>query len=84
MRSRALSLPPKKRRLSPRGGSSLPAVDHRELAEGGQAGPAEPCLCLGLGKFEGLFRPATLPKILSREKVAFQARFVELLLHATH
>lgn len=68
MRSRALSLPPKKRRLSPRGGSRLPAVDDRELAEGGQAGPAEPCLCLGLGKFEGLFRPATLPKFSQERK----------------
>lgn len=52
-----ISLPPEKRRLSPRGGGRLPAgVEGRELAEGGQAGPAEPCMCLGPGKFEGLFR----------------------------
>lgn len=58
-RQEHISLPPKKRRLSPRGGGRLPAGVEAELAEGGQAGPAGPCLCLGTAKFEGLFRPSS-------------------------
>lgn len=86
MGSRAHLPSPKKRRLNPRGEGRQPVgMEGKELAERGRAGPTEPGLCLGLGKFEILFLPqATPPKILSREKVTFRVLFIEVLLRASH
>lgn len=46
---------PPKRKLTPVGeAGSLQEYRVREPAEAGYTGPVIPCLCLGLGKFEGL------------------------------